>query len=458
MTTVPLPVGFRVVPDDLTASTGAGWFGRRSLRIMRLTEPGRAAWRELRDGPVASRAAGLLARRLTDAGLFQPVPPPAQRRADVTVIVPTKDRAALLAQCLAGQGDRYPVVVVDDGSADPAAVAAVADRYGTKLLRRTENGGPGAARNTGLDVVGSEFVAFLDNDCLPTADWVDALLPHFADPLVAAVAPRMIGVAPSTWAGRYTSARCALDLGERPARVAQGHPVPYAPTAALVVRRAALPPSAFDPALRVGEDVDLVWRLCTSGWRIRYVPTVSVRHQDPPTWRGVLGRRFRYGTSVAPLARRHPGELPPVVTSAWLAAAGAALLAGQPSPALVALASHTVTAARGLRAAGLPWRSTARATGTSVGTAWQGMGRYGTQFAAPALLALAVVGGNPVRRCAAASLLLGPPLASWVRRRPRLDPVRYVLGHVADDVAYGLGVLSGCLREATVAPLCPVIT
>jgi hypothetical protein len=234
--------------------------------------------------------------------------------------------------------------------------------------------------------------------------------------------------------------------------------VPYVPTAALVVRRSALPPSAFDPALRVGEDVDLVWRLCSSGWRIRYAPTVSVRHQDPPTWRGILGRRWRYGTSVASLSRRHPGDLPPVVTSAWLAAAGAALLAGHGSPALVALACHAVTAVRGLRAAGLPWRPVVRVTADSVGVAWQGMGRYGTQFAAPALLALATVPGNPVRRCAAASLLLGPPLASWVRRRPPLDPVRYVLGQLADDVAYGLGVLSGCLRDATVAPLCPVIT
>jgi mycofactocin system glycosyltransferase len=425
---------------------------------MRLTEPGRAAWRELRAGPVASRAAGLLARRLTDAGLFHPVPPPSVQRADVTVIVPTKDRATLLAQCLVGQGDRYPVVVVDDGSDDPEAIAAVADRHGAKLVRRRVNGGPGAARNSGLDVVDSEFVAFLDNDCLPAVDWITALLPHFADPLVAAAAPRMIGIAPSTWAGRYTSARCALDLGARPARVAQGRSVPYVPTAALVVRRAALPPSAFDPALRVGEDVDLIWRLCSSGWRIRYVPTVSVPHQEPRTWRGILARRFRYGTSVGPLARRHPGAVPPLVTSAWVAVAAAALLAGQPSPALAALTCHAATAVRGLRTAGLPWWATARGTGDSIALAWQGIGRYGTQFAAPALLALAAARGDPVRRWTAVSLLLGPPLVSWARGRPRLDPIRYLLGHLADDVAYGLGVLSGCARNATVAPLCPVIT
>ena len=61
------------------------------------------------------------------------------------------------------------------------------------------------------------------------------------------------------------------------------------------------------------------------------------------------------------------------------------------------------------------------------------------------------------RRAAAASLLLGPPLAAWSARRRSLDPVRYVLGHLADDAAYGAGVWAGALRARTTAPVRPVI-
>lgn len=459
MSAIPLPAGFRVILAATTVRVGEdAWLGRRPLWLTRLTGRGRAAWQELGRGPVTSRAAGLLARRLTDAGLYVAVPPPVRAAAEVTVIVPTKERAAMLTRCLAGQADRYRVIVVDDGSEDRDAIRAVAESHGAELVRRPVNGGPAAARNTGLAAAHTEFVAFLDNDCLPTEDWIDRLLPHFADPLVAAVAPRMVAVAPGTWAGRYTAARCALDLGAQAGTVAPGRAVPYVPTAALVVRRAALPTGGFDPALRVGEDVDLVWRLCAADWRIRYEPTVSMHHQEPTTWRALLARRWRYGTSVAPLARRHPKDLPPLITSRWIAGACVALLAGRPALAVVPLAVHVTNSVRGLRAVGVPWRLAVRVTLGSVGQAGLGIGRYGTQLAAPLLLALAVLSTNRTRRLAAVVLLLGPSLADWCARRPRLDPVRYVLAHLADELAYGLGVLSGCRRERTAVPLCPVIT
>jgi hypothetical protein len=57
----------------------------------------------------------------------------------------------------------------------------------------------------------------------------------------------------------------------------------------------------------------------------------------------------------------------------------------------------------------------------------------------------------------AASLLLGPPLTSWLARRPALDPFRFAAAQLADDVAYGAGVWAGALRARTTVPLRPVI-
>jgi hypothetical protein len=59
---------------------------------------------------------------------------------------------------------------------------------------------------------------------------------------------------------------------------------------------------------------------------------------------------------------------------------------------------------------------------------------------------------------AATSLLLGPALSTWWSRRPALDPPRFVLGQLADDIAYGSGVLLGCARSRTVIPIRPVIS
>ncbi|MGH9097318.1 MAG: hypothetical protein ACRDWB_07830, partial [Acidimicrobiales bacterium] len=62
--------------------------------------------------------------------------------------------------------------------------------------------------------------------------------------------------------------------------------------------------------------------------------------------------------------------------------------------------------------------------------------------------------GRRIRR-AAAALALVPPVVEWWQRRPDLDPFRWSVASIADDVAYGLGVWAGCIRTRTFDPLLP---
>ena len=142
----------------------------------------------------------------------------------------------------------------------------------------------------------------------------------------------------------------------------------------------------------------------------------------------LLGRRFRYGTSAAPLARRHPANMAPLVLQPWPAATVAALLARRPAVAAACLTASWLNLTRAVRRAGVPADGALPATLTAVHQTWLGIGRYATQFGAPALAAaLAVPGGKVAsrrwgRRAAAASLLLGPALTAYKQRRPPLDP------------------------------------
>jgi mycofactocin system glycosyltransferase len=521
-----LPPGLRVELDQDTKQLSDGsLFGGSPARVMRLTPAGTAALAELQAGPVRSAAGGQLARRLTDAGLAHPVladpvvadavlpdpvfantglantglastVPAKTRPADpaasagcshqsgdrhgtttVTVIIPVRDRLAMLERCLAATGTRYPVIVIDDGSADPDAIAAIAVRHGAAIRRRAANGGPAAARNTGLAGVGTDLIAFLDSDCVPPSGWVDRLARHFADPLVGAVAPRIVPisnpgsrqVAARPPVARYAAACGSLDLGPRPARVLPGSRVAYVPTAALVVRRTALDSLAagrppFDPALRYGEDVDLIWRLHEAGWRIRYEPSVQVAHDEPASWAGLLGRRFRYGTSAAPLARRHPASMAPLVLHPWPTVSAAALLARRPVVAVAGLAGAWLDVTTALRRVGVPADGTPAAMVTAVRQTWLGIGRYATQFGVTAVaLAMARPGGKSAtrrwgRRAAAASLLLGPAVNAYAECKPELDPVRFTLARIADDICYGAGVWVGCLRERTLVPVKPTVS
>jgi mycofactocin system glycosyltransferase len=438
------PLGVRIELDaDTKQLADDVLFGGSPARALRLGGAGVRALAELQAGPVATAAGATLARRLTDGGLAHPCPSPASLEA--TVVVPVYNRAVELDRCLAAAGHDHPVLVVDDGSTDPEAVAAVCARHGAELVRRPVNGGAGAARNTALAHVDTEFVAFLDSDCVASLGWITALGGHFADPRVAAVAPRVTetGTGPSP-----------LDLGDRPGRVAPLTRVAYIPTAALIVRRAALA-DGFDESLRHGEDVDLVWRLVEDGWRIRYDPSVRIAHTRPPTGPGRLRRRFVYGTTAAPLTRRHPGAVAPLVLQPWPTLVVGAVLARRPITALAAFTVSTARLRNRLREHDLPTTGLVRANAGGVLQTGLGIGRWFGQFAAPALLAAGR--RSPWRAGMAVALLAGPPLADWIRQRPPTGPARFVAAGLAEQAAYGAGVWVGCLRERRFAALRPSV-
>jgi mycofactocin system glycosyltransferase len=320
-------------------------------------------------------------------------------------------------------------------------------------VRHDRPAGPAAARNTGLKLVGTPLVAFVDSDCVPEPGWLARLASHFSDPLVGIAAPRILPDDRLPLTGALASVerhRSPLDMGRKPGPVSPDARVRYVPTAALLARREVIG-AGFDPSLRHGEDVDLVWRVCKAGWRIRYDPTVCVRHDEPRTWRKQLERRFRYGTSAAPLSARHPAEVThlPVWPSPSLVALFVA--ARRPLPALLLTALQAANLA-GRLGPEVPRSEAVRLSVTSALSSLVGVASAGALFALPALTAAA----RTRRALLLASLFLASPaLLEWQRIRPPVAPPRWLAACIADDGAYGLGVLAGCARHRTIRPLMP---
>jgi mycofactocin system glycosyltransferase len=426
--TQPVPPGWRLSLDPRTRQLDGGrTLLTRTGRLLRLGAAGPAAVGQLLEGKGSERVRAL-GRRLLDVEAAHPVVS-ASSSSDVTVVIPARDRTAALSRCLANL-EADDVLVVDDGSAETTAVEAVCRAHGARYVRR-DHGGPAAARNTAVPLLDKDFVAFLDSDCVPDGNWLNVLRGHLEDPAVVAAAPRVVG----GW-------RSPLDLGPHAALVRPGGRVGYVPTACLLVRRTAL--QTFDEDLRYGEDVDLVWRLVDAGGQVRYDPTVVVQHEEPVRARDRLARRYRYGTSAAPLSRRHPGRVTHLVLTPWPTAAVALLLARRPGLGLVAAGwvahrlnrqLHDVPAAVAVTASSL------KATGTGLGSALALTGPLGWWAAA--------------RDRRMAALLVVPLLLEWADRRPPVDPLRYVARGLLDQAAYGAGVLHGCLRHRTAEPLIP---
>jgi mycofactocin system glycosyltransferase len=500
-----VPAGFPLRPDPATRllaggsrpDGGAVLVGGSPTRVLRLTASGARHVAGWLDGKPVGEGAGArkLARKLLDAGMVHPDLGGSRTgnslitARSVTVVIPVRDRQDELARCLAGlaglegtAGDDAAspfgaVIVVDDCSADPASTAAIAAAAGARVIRRPVNGGPGAARNTGLAAAATDLVAFLDSDCVPSAGWLDDVLPHFADPAVGAVAPRIVPHEPGrTWIARYEGASSTLDMGARSSIVRPGARVPYVPGAALVVRRAAAG-DGFTPGMHVGEDVDFIWRMGAAGWRVRYEPAAAMGHQHRVRLRSWMSRRSDYGTSAAHLEELHPGSVRPLYASWWTLAAWGAALGVRPRWAGVAVAAGVTGVATGLLARRLSavtgegwplpgadgpaasgwaaWRLAARLAGGGTLAAGRPLGSAISRTWWPAAIALAVA--VPRLRLPAAALVLAPPLLDWADRRPPLDPARYVTARLLDDAAYSAGVWRGCARRRSPRALLPLI-
>jgi len=379
-------------------------------------------------------------QRWLDTGLGVPVlddVAPASP-ADLTVVVPVLDDAVDVAALAP-----LRVIVVDDGSRVPVP--------GADVVRHEENRGPAEARNTGLARVTTPLVAFVDADVVLTADDLLALTRHFADPRVAAVAPRVRGTGGrghSAWWQRYDAAFSPLDLGAIPAPVRPGSRVAYLPTACLVARTDALG-DGFDASLRLGEDVDLVWRLVGSGHRVRYDPSVVVGHRTRGSLRGWLGRYLAYGSSGAPLAARHGGAVAPAVLNPALAAAGLAMLTRRRWALPVAAA---VTARAMRRLPTLPPGERARLAAGALGWSVRQEASLAARHWWPVAAIAAAV--SPRARRIVTSAVAADTLIALADRRG-LDPLTLIAGRRLTDLAYGSGLWLGCLRARNFRALVP---
>jgi glycosyltransferase involved in cell wall biosynthesis len=206
-----------------------------------------------------------------------------EHRPRVSVIVPTYDRKELVVEAvdsvLAQTMEDFEVVVVDDGSTD-GTPEVLAKRYAgeprVRVVRRA-NGGPAAARNTGLDAARADAIAFLDSDNVYLPDhlehalrWLDAL------PDVDLVMTDMLfehrGVPEGTTLFGHVHFRAPLSL-DAMATGAWGVQSP------VVVRAAAARAIRFDETLPRQEDTEFFFRFHASGRRLALVPHVTVRYR-----------------------------------------------------------------------------------------------------------------------------------------------------------------------------------
>jgi GT2 family glycosyltransferase len=243
--------------------------------------------------------------------------------AAVSVVIPTYERADLLAQTLQAlslvepPAGGFEVIVVDDGSSPVQAASVeriVASAVGVRLVRRA-NGGPSAARNAGIAVSSAPLVAFLDDDCRPTPRWLIELVRPFADgqPTLGAVGGAVVATDSVTWAQRFCAA-VEYATGTQPV-------FENASTQNACYRRDVLEQvGGFDEKFRHpgGDDPDLSLRTVRAGYTLTFAPDAVVLHSELPGYRDYLRHMFHRGLGEARLGAKF-GRRPRVLGRLLLA-------------------------------------------------------------------------------------------------------------------------------------------
>ncbi len=239
------------------------------------------------------------------------LPPAAPGRPLLSIVIPTYNGRALLAQCLSSIAWHRPpdreleVIVVDDASTDGTSCWLAAEWPGVRVVKRATNGGFVAAANAGLAAARGTFIQLLNNDTEVTASWVEAGLSPFLDPTVGSVAPLVLVrsdpdrvdsagdcYALFGWPYKRGHGEPTARWGERPPGLVFG-----ASGSSAFYRASALQAvGGLDPAFgSYYEDVDLAFRLHWAGYTCAFEPGCRILHEVSATYdhaRADLQRRM----------------------------------------------------------------------------------------------------------------------------------------------------------------------
>ncbi|WP_404783286.1 glycosyltransferase [Altericista sp. CCNU0014] len=220
----------------------------------------------------------------------------------ISIVIPTYNRPHCLRHCLQSiaqiryPSDRFEAIVVDDGSTVPleTVTAEFQSQLPLTVVYQT-NAGPATARNTGSRIAKGDYIAFTDDDCTPTPDWLAAFARQFARSPNSLLGGQTLNMLPHNL---YAVAH--QEMMDYFYRYYNAHPKSarfFASNNLALPARLFFDLGGFDSSfpLAAGEDRELCDRWLHQGYVLDYVPDARVHHAHPMTLRSFWRQHFRYG-------------------------------------------------------------------------------------------------------------------------------------------------------------------
>jgi N-acetylglucosaminyl-diphospho-decaprenol L-rhamnosyltransferase len=225
-----------------------------------------------------------------------------------TAILVTFGSADVVDSALASLPPGVRAIVVDNGSTDESA--AIAERRGATVIRRSDNAGFGVANNIGVEAADTAYVLLLNPDAALRVGCLETLLAAAeAHPDAVLLVPTIVrddGSRFEKWSTPITAPAF------RPKPAGGGvRDIAFASGAVVLARRdRLLEIGGFDPAIFLYfEDDDLSRRVLDRGWRILHVTSAEAEHvgnvSTPPSPAMTRAKHAHLAWSELYVRRKH---------------------------------------------------------------------------------------------------------------------------------------------------------
>lgn len=219
-----------------------------------------------------------------------------------SVVIPTRNRPEALAACLDSftrleyPAGAWELIVVNDGG-EGSFTAVPPHLHHTLPLKLIEapHAGPAAARNRGAAAATFTHLAFTDDDCCVTPDWLAQFAHGFAQTHCDGLGGSWVNPQPENTAMR--AAQFLIEFMYGYMRDAANNNLMLVSNNVAYRRAAFTAVGGFNETfpLAAGEDMELGYRLAAHGYQQQHWPEARVWHHHNLSGWGHVRQQFRYG-------------------------------------------------------------------------------------------------------------------------------------------------------------------
>ncbi|MBQ9363728.1 MAG: glycosyltransferase [Bacteroidaceae bacterium] len=205
----------------------------------------------------------------------------------------------------------FEVIIVEDGSAIPCqdVVEKYTERLDVKYFVKA-NGGPGPARNYGVEKAQGDYVLILDSDCVIPQGYLSAIEAELeAQPCDAFGGPDAAheSFTPIQKAISYSMTSFFTTGGIRGGKKKMDRFFPRSFN--MGIRRSVYNSLGGFARMRFGEDIDFSYRIVEAGHSCRLFPEAWVWHKRRTDFDKFFKQVFNSGIARINLEKRHPGTM-----------------------------------------------------------------------------------------------------------------------------------------------------